>query len=534
MKISLLLAPALGVLAVAVIVAQPRGQNPPFPGFAGASGQRRSIVTNEVKHDVSPAVRDMDEAATIVADSEEDEAGEADLRHPSQSRNPAPMSVDTALQQWAGPLVATSPGLNFDGQTATSSSWLEPDTNGAVGATQFVQWTNVSFAVYDKTSGALVKGPVLGNTLWKGFGGPCETKNSGDPIAQYDKAAGRWVMMQHATPGSGPYYMCVAVSTTSDATGTFNRYAFSLPNDFPDYPKIGVWPDAYYISMDMAKPGNWSLVGPYVCALNRNSMLAGLSATSQCFQLASKYLSLLPSDLDGSTPPPAGSPNYLVNLGANSLNIWQFHVDFSNPSNTTLIGPTSIPVATFSQACGGAVCIPQLGTHQQLDSLGDRVMYRLGYRNFGDHEALVVNHSIVAGSSVGVRWYEIRSPGNPVIYQQGTYAPDSNYRWMGSIAIDKVGDIAVGYSVSSSTMNPSISFTGRVPSDPLGTLESEASIMDGTGSQTAGVNRWGDYSAMTVDPIDDCTFWYTNEYLRANGTKNWHTRIASFKFTTCQ
>ena len=224
-----------------------------------------------------------------------------------------------------------------------------------------------------------------------------------------------------------------------------------------------------------------------------------------------------------------------MNFGSNSLNLWKFHVDFANSANSTFTGPTSIPVASFTAACsGGGACIPQAGTTQKLDSLADRLMYRLAYRNFGDHEALVVNHSVTAGSSVGVRWYEIRNPnGTPSVFQQGTYAPDTNFRWMGSIAMDKVGNIALGYSVSSSTQQPSIKYTGRAPGDPLGTLQAENNIQAGGGSQLTNLSRWGDYSAMTVDPVDDCTFWYTNEYLKANGTFNWSTQIASFQFASC-
>ena len=222
-----------------------------------------------------------------------------------------------------------------------------------------------------------------------------------------------------------------------------------------------------------------------------------------------------------------------MNFASNSLSFWQFRVNWSNSTQTTLSGPINIPVAVFSEACNGAVCIPQSGTTEQLDSLADRLMYRLAYRNFGDHEALVVNHSVVAGSSVGVRWYEIRNPASPIVFQQGTYAPDSNYRWMGSMAMDHVGDIAVGYSVSSGSMHPAIRYTGRLPSDAQGTLQGETSIVEGTGSQTANLNRWGDYSSISVDPVDDCTFWYTNQYLKTNGTFNWSTRIASFKFPSC-
>src|SRR2546429_22539 len=264
-------------------------------------------------------------------------------------------------------------------------------------------------------------------------------------------------------------------------------------------------------------------------------MLAGNAGTAICFQKSSSVASLLPSDLDGSTSPPSGEPNFFIELsGTSALGLFKFHVDFATPSNSTFTGPTSIPVSSFSEACGGLTCIPQAGTTQQLDSLGDRLMYRLAYRNFGDHESLVVSHSVTAGSSVGVRWYEIRSPNaTPTVFQQGTFSPDSQYRWMGSIAMDQSGDIAVGYSASSSSNFPAVRYTGRVPSDPAGTMESENSIMEGTGSQTNASSRWGDYSGMSVDPADDCTFWYTNEYLTTNGSFNWKTRVGSFKFTSC-
>jgi hypothetical protein len=264
--------------------------------------------------------------------------------------------------------------------------------------------------------------------------------------------------------------------------------------------------------------------------------LRGNPATQVCFQLGNTFGGLLPSDLDGATAPPLGSPNPFVAFGNDSasLDIWKFHVDFATPANSTFVH-TNIAAPAFSAACsGGGTCIPQSGTTQQLDSLADRLMHRLAYRNFGDHESLVVNHSVTAGSSVGIRWYEIRSPnGTPTVFQSGTYAPDASYRWMGSIAMDKVGNIAVGYSVSSSSMHPAIRYTGRVPTDALGSLQAENTIINGAGSQNGGLNRWGDYSAMTIDPTDDCTFFYTSEYLKANGSFNWSTQIASFKFPSC-
>jgi len=498
-------------------------------------------VIRAVHQDLSPALRDIPPAIPSGLLHE----------HPVKPLHPEkPFSgVPDGAQQTAPiPRQATiTSGLNFDGvgngfvgpNGAFSVNSAPPDTNAAVGATQVVQWVNESFAVFDKATGNAVHGPVTGNTLWSGFGGSCETSNSGDIIAQYDKAAARWFLTQPVF--RSPFMICIAVSTTSDATGSFNRYAFPMDN-FPDYPKYGVWSDGYYGTFNMFS-GN-TFVGSKACSFDRSAILNGAAATMVCFQLSSSFGGLLPSDLDGASAPPPGSPNFLLNFGANVLNLWKFHVDFATPANSTLTGPTNLPVAAFSEACGGGACVPQTGTRQLLDSLADRLMYRLAYRNFTTapaHESLVVNHSVrVSGGGKhsaevdGVRWYEIRSPNStPVVFQQGTFSPDSNSRWMGSIAMDKVGDIAVGYSVSSSQINPAIRFAVRVPTDPTGTLEPETNIIVGTGSQLHSLNRWGDYSSMAIDPVDDCTFWYTTEYLKSSGTFNWSTRLASFKISGC-
>jgi hypothetical protein len=224
-----------------------------------------------------------------------------------------------------------------------------------------------------------------------------------------------------------------------------------------------------------------------------------------------------------------------VAFGTNQLQIWQFHVDWANTANSTFSGPTLVSVAPFSEACGGGTCIPQAGTTNQLDSLGDRLMYRLAYRNFGDHESLVVNHSVTAGSAVGVRWYEIRSPGaSPFVNQQSTFAPDTtSYRWMGSVAMDKVGNMAMGYSISGGGLDPSIRYTGRQVSDPLNTMEAENVLLGSPFLQSGNLHRWGDYSSISVDPTDDCTFWYTTEYQPANGSFNWATKVFSFSFPNC-
>ncbi|MGA9565315.1 MAG: choice-of-anchor D domain-containing protein [Candidatus Korobacteraceae bacterium] len=443
------------------------------------------------------------------------------------------------VRQALAPLTSNGPvtGLNFDGlgqgQYSFTVQYIPPDTNGTVGATQYVQWVNASFAIFDKTTGAKLLGPVTGNTLWSGFGGGCQTNNNGDPVVTYDKLANRWVMSQFSV-GSTPYLQCIAVSQTSDATGAWYRYSFSYGNsDFDDYPKMGVWPDAYYETFDMFLNGQ-TYIGPDACAYDRNSMLAGLSATQQCFQQSAALGPLLPSDLDGATLPPTGSPNYMLTFGTNTLNMYKFHVDWVTPANSTFTGPAVINVAAFSPLCGGGQCVPEPGS-QTLDSLGDRLMHRLAYRNFGTHESLVVTHSVTAGSSGGVRWYEIQNPsGTPVLAQQSTYAPDSNYRWMGSAAMDQAGDLAVGYSKSSSSVYPSVGYAGRLATDPVSTLQAETLVVSGTGSQNYSMNnRWGDYSAMQVDPVDDCTFWYTQEYIKTTGSFNWNTRIANFKFANC-
>ena len=437
---------------------------------------------------------------------------------------------DEALQsQTLGPVAATL-GLNFEGLGLGTAGFgiccAPPDTNGAVGATQYVQWVNLSFAVYDKTTGALVAGPTAGNALWAGFGGSCQNDNNGDPIVQYDKIANRWILTQFAI-NAAPYMQCVAVSKTSDATGAYNRYSFSFGQQFNDYPKLGVWPDAYYMSFNNFFNGG-SFTGPNACAMDRNAMLAGSAATIQCFQQNSSFSTLLPSDMDGTTQPAAGEPGFFVDFGTNRLNLWKFHVDFVTPTNSTFTGPTAITVSSFTPGCNRS-CVAQPGTTNRLDMLGDRMMYRLSYRKFADHEALFASHTI----TTGYRWYELRDPnGSPTVFQQGTFAPDTSTRWMGSVASDQNGNIAVGYTLGSSTIFPSVFFTGRVPSDPAGSLETEQMIVNGTGSQT-NPTRWGDYSAMVIDPADDCTFWYTQEYSNTTGQFAWSTRIANFKFSGC-
>ena len=508
-------------------------------GFDGRPvGQRTDDPKGDHARDVSPPLRQIAPIAPA--------QGEFKVKHEYPMRPPATGTgaPDTAVQSTAG--AAAAPVLNgsFDGVgqgftgpagTFTVNS-APPDTNGQVGPNNFVQIVNSAFAIFDKT-GKVLYGPAATNTLWSGFGGGCQTNNDGDATVVYDRQADRWIISQFSV-STTPFLQCVAVSTSGDPTGSYFRYAFQYSN-FPDYPKMGVWPDAYYETFNLFNAAGTAFLGPEICAYDRAKMLAGAAATQQCFVLSTAFGGILPSNVDSSQAPPAGSPNYLMDFATNALDFWKFHVDWATPANTTITAAAQIPVAAFSPACsGGGTCIPQAGTTQQLDSLADRLMYRLAYRNFGDHESLVLNHAVTAGSSSGVRWYEIRTPGTtPTVYQQGTYAPDATFRWMGSVAQDSSGNIALGFSTSSSSTHPGIHYTGHLTSDPLGVMgQGEGVLIDGAGSQTSSTRalaRWGDYSDMSVDPTDDCTFWFTSEYIPANGIFNWRTRIGNFKLAGC-
>ncbi len=317
-----------------------------------------------------------------------------------------------------------------------------PDTTGDVGPNHYVQWVNLRYSVYNLmrdtnnqiTAFNVASGfPKNGNTIWQGFGGRCETDNDGDPLVQYDQAANRWILTQFAV-SSSPYYQCVAVSTTADPTGTYHRYAYSFGNDFNDFPKMGIWGDAYVITYNIFKRGR-TFTGNMVCGYERAQMLGGGVARQVCAKTSNSNHSLLPADVEGNYSPTPGTANPLLSISTSSLLSWRFAVNWSAGTGT-LSGPTIVPdVAAFSRACSGGTCIPQPGTTNKLDSLADRLNYRFSYRNFGTYEMLLVNHAVASGSSTGIRWYELRnasgssvSNATPIVFQQGTYAPDSNYR----------------------------------------------------------------------------------------------------------
>ena len=509
-------------------------------------GTYRGVFT-AVKFDISPPLSEIKPIPPNgICTRKEDEDAEF-IQGPLGKQD-----MDAVVQSITGPQLIPGPAITFAGLSNTCNC-SPPDTIGDIGPNHFVQMTNLSFAIYNRT-GTLLYGPALNNTLWAGFGGACQTQNSGDPIVLYDPLADRWLLTQFTA--AAPYMDCVALSTTSNPTGSYYRWAFPVGgNVLPDYPKYGVWPDAYYLS---TREVSAALIGAY--ALNRAQMLAG-NPTPQVIQflIAQSYTNgdgLLPADFDGERLPPTGSPNYWLGSMDNggpygatqdALTLWKFHVDWAVPANSTFTLTNTLPVAAFDSMfpCTptSRACIPQPGTTNKVDILSyrQRPTWRLAYRNYGTYESLVTNQSadVTNGLTAGVRWYEIRSPNStPVIYQQGTYAPgvtDGIFRWMGSIAADSAGNMALGYSTSNGTAPnyPGIKYTGRLSTDPLGTMpQGEATIVNGAGSQTSS-QRWGDYSSMNADPVDDCTFWYTQQYFSASSGNTWATYVGAFKFPQC-
>ncbi len=475
---------------------------------------------------------------------------------PTKSGGPEGPVQTTAGDRSSAP---TPTGLNFDGVgvglAGFSPSSNPPDVNGRVGATQFVQWNNTSFAVFNKTTGALVYGPAAGNTLFQALGGVCASHNDGDPVVSYDILAGRWILSQFVVAASQTSYshQCFAISTTSDATGEYYLYDFLTdPVNFVDYPHTGVWPDGYYMSAHVFGAGLVFTTGR-IYVFEREKMIHGLPARMQSADLGLEY-GFLPADLDSLTPPPAGAAEFLLgpNFGLTNLtDSYRVTVTW-DPAPTIVTTRTEIQGGIGNAPClsgvttDGRDCVPEpppaIAT-DWLDNISGHYMYRLAYRNNGT-QAAPQERLVVSGPSSGsdanhgaVEWFEFRNAGSsithPTLFQSGTFDPDGSYRWLPSIAMDKDGNIALGYSKSSPTVNPGIYITGRLTGDPVGTMGAEAEVQAGLGAQLGAGNRWGDYSGMTLDPIDQCTFYYTNEYLKANGGFNWSTRIASYKFPSC-
>ena len=455
-------------------------------------------------------------------------------------------------------VLAPAPMIGFDGNNSDDNQAVigfrlaPPDTQGAVGLNYYVQWVNLTWSIYDKGTGAEVIGPLPGNSLWQSLppGSACRDTNNGDPITLYDHAAQRWLMSQFALPG--PNYTCLAVSQTSDPTGAWYVWEYNYGSLMNDYPKFGVWPDGYYMTVN-----EFSGALSATTVFDRTAMLAGNpSPAAQYFSIESVQSAFpQPTNLDGGPPPPAGSPNYNIAFyddawgnPADILQICELAIDWATPANSTFACPagpgdpgyidlTAAGLSFDSNLCGySRNCIPQPGG-QTVDSLSDRLMFPANYRNLmatKGYEVMTVTHSVDANGAdwAGIRWYELRNTGAGwFIHDGGTFAPDSDNRWMGSSAVDQEGNIGLIYSISSSSTNPSVGYTARLATDPAGTMQTEQVLVAGGGSQSS-VNRWGDYAAMHVAP-GGCTFWGTAEYVSTGGSWIWDTYIGAFSMPGC-
>ena len=544
---------------------------------AMAAGGRPGFATN-VGFAESPAARDLP-PASIATDLTDQDREAADGPENPEVRHLAPSAkaggADTALQSTVAVNALTPPIVSFDGLNNTDNfnafgGRVNPsDDNGDVGPNQYVQQINLLVRVFSK-AGAPLTPPFKLSSLFAPLGGLCSVNDNGDPVVLYDPLADRWLLSQFAFTAlnAPPYHQCVAISKTADPTGSYYVYDFvTAGNEFPDYPHLGVWPDAYYMMVHQ-----FTLGGPFngtgMYALDRKKMLAGDPTAGYIY--FNENLTVHPegiggglfADVDGLTPPPVGKPGIFAYLTAtdfgdpaNGIRLFDFHADFAVPANSTFTEPQTtyaapLAVAAFSLVNpAGRRDIPQpppaSGVTTALDGIEDRFMHRMAYRNFGGYESLVLNHTVGAPGSTtfGVfraapRYYELRRPlpaGLFFVNEQATFAPaDGVNRWMASAAMDHEGNIGMGFSVSSTSVFPGIRYAGRLSTDPPGGLfQGEALLIAGTGVQTTTNNRWGDYSGMGVDPSDDCTFWFTDEYYtaasQATSTAGWLTRIGTFK-----
>ncbi len=539
------------LLVVGVLLTVPgssfaQGPTPTTPESVAAGVRAlRPTVSSAARHDLSPPLREM--APLPPAQNAEVQPFFAlPKAEKSELMGPQEMGVAENPDRLAGLSTTSVPGplITFEGINNVNGV-LPPDPTGDVGPNHFVQMVNLSFAVFDKQGNTLY-GPANTNTVWSGFGGVCQTLNDGDPIVLYDQMADRWMISQFALDFPDNFHECIAISQTPDPTGAWYRYDFKISSaKMNDYPHFGIWPDAYYMGVNQFDGTTFSWQGQGVVAFEREQMLQGLPARMVYFDLygVSDLLGgMLPADWDGMSTPPNGAPNPFVMIDdddwdesypVDQLEVWEFHVDWNNVAASSFTGPLLLP--TQSPFSANVANIPQPGTGVRLDAIADRLMHRLQYRNFGTHQSLVVNHTVAVGGQAGIRWYELRDTGGGwQIYQEGTYAPDANQRWMGSMAMDGSGNIALGYSISSSSLYPSIRYTARTAGDALGALSAnEQEIKAGTGSQTHSAARWGDYSQMSVDPIDECTFWYTTEYLATTSSAAWRTHVGAFRLPEC-
>ena len=637
------LAVALGTAAVVACNARDPDASAALRGAAGRGaaaatnvGARQATVFHAALMDTSLALRTvrfgLADAANQTGDGEPSTGastgapahalspgdGDDDGRQPARATPAVPSGAAAVEQTAPGARAAPSIAAAFDGLGASFAgpqgrmTARNPSDNSlAVGPNHVVQTVNSRVAIFTRqgkqfdTTGRALYGPVATNTFFRGFGGPCESRLSGDAVVRYDQLANRWLVVlpiftrvrvgerhapaprggdgarasevgQAGQPGTervldqppaplasaatppavvtpapvtpppavpdtqGVYAMCYAVSTSDDPLGSYYRYEFVRPL-FPDYPRPAVWPDGYYIPTSTGD----DVIQKHACVVDRVRLLAGEAATEQCVIIDDVNF-LNNADLDGTVLPPTGAPNVMLATGGTQLRkhveddgiyAWSFHVDWNDAARTRVDGPVRIAVAPYHYLCDGQLtsCVPQPGTERRLDAQGDKLMARVVYRRIGRQESIVAVHSVnTAAGGGGVRWYEFRlGPKRAVqLYQQGTYAPDSVFRWMASPAMDRFGNIGIGYSFGGTPHFAGQRFAGRLAHDRKGTLTlKEAILVEGGAAQTSTL-RWEDYTQTAIDPIDDCTIWYVGDYLRS-GDANYSTRIGAFRFPMC-
>lgn len=549
---------------------------PPTEGPKSAHSIRESVVEQDSIHDLSPVLTKLKDIGNHSAasecgdiqsrcgtspttDSDPDEDAEAGIDDDKEIAKPTISGLAASIEQTqqgsrdALPLIDSFDGLGvgFVGPEGTTTTRNPSDNSLAVGPDHIVQIVNSRMAVYTKkgtlfdTTGKVLYGPVVTNTIFSGFGGQCEHRSSGDAVVRYDQLAKRWlyvlpIFQRPAGEPEGPYSMCYAVSQGPDPLGPYYRYEFKRPL-FPDYPRPAIWPDGYYVPTSVGD----TVIQKQACVADRTKMLQGLPATEQC-TLIDGINFLENADIDGQALPPAGAPNIMIAAGGTQLHdhfeddglyVYKFHVDWTDPSKTRITGPDKIAVAPYHYLCNGQLtkCVPQPGTTVRLDAQGDKLMQRLVYRKIGRKEWIAGLHSIdTKAGGGGIRWFELRldRKRDPQLYQQGTYAPDGSYRWMGSLAIDRKGDVGIGYSFGGDPNFPGQRFAARLAKDPKGILTfKETVVAQGNAAQTNTL-RWEDYSTTAMDPSDDCTFWYVGDYIKSEGA-SYSTRIGAVRLPGC-
>lgn len=459
----------------------------------------------------------------------------------------------TSVAQMPPPSLSFDGLSNFDNIPVYNAFLLPPDTIGDVGPNHYVQAVNSLVRIFDKSGNALTP-PFRMSQLFASLGTTCSTFDSGEPIVLYDPLADRWLLSQYCY-NAPPFRQMIAISKTGDPTGAYFAYEFVMPNiRINDFAKIGVWPDGYYMSTEEFTGSDFSGTGMF--AFDREKMLVGDPAASYIYfnrpsTSTIRLGNLIPADLDGLRPPPIGAPNIFVGYSAteygdaqDAVRLFDFHADFINPANSTFTERSESPlaVAAFDPTSpDGRFDITQPAPGERLDANSDRINYRVAYRNFGATDSLIFDQTVrlsITPYRAGVRFYELRRTGSAfAVTEQSTIGDTDSSRWIASVAADHQGNVAVGYNYVSDEKKPSLFYTGKLSGEPAGTFRQENGLVEGTGVQKAFGWRWGDYSGMSVDPVDDCTFWMTGEYYTQASQDfsdfTWLTRIGKFKFDEC-